>query len=47
MKIAKVIDPKVISEMRKKIHDPHYLREAINGIAINLSKELYDKKKSK
>ncbi|MFP4376648.1 MAG: hypothetical protein ACLFP4_06350 [Spirochaetales bacterium] len=40
VKIAKKSDPRRIAELKKKINDASYLRDAIRKIAQDLSKEL-------
>jgi anti-sigma28 factor (negative regulator of flagellin synthesis) len=40
VRIAKKSDPERIAELKKKINDASYVREAIRKIAQELSKEL-------
>jgi anti-sigma28 factor (negative regulator of flagellin synthesis) len=40
VRIAKASDPKRIAELKKKINDSSYLRDAIRKIAQQLSDEL-------
>ncbi|MBN2736367.1 MAG: hypothetical protein JXR70_05255 [Spirochaetales bacterium] len=40
VKIAKKSDPKKLEELKKKIHNESYLQNAINMIALNLTKNL-------
>jgi hypothetical protein len=40
VRIAKKTDPKKIAELKKKIHDQAYLAQAIQKIAIDLTRSV-------
>jgi hypothetical protein len=43
VRIAKKTDPEKLKELKRKIHDEQYLAQAIDRIALNLTRTLVEK----